>query len=156
MIGLAGARAVDIFAGRIHGLRAPLRPLPVVLEGAAAPILRLVDLAMRVQPAERIVADRAHRDDLLVQIERQGIVDLDRRQFGIERQIARSPVVKPGQFVGLVASWHVPLGYSLRTEDEDAPARWSGGGDQPQHDGTGGTARTLLPAPRVRWACGAQ
>ena len=41
---LAPLHAIDIFAGRIDRLRPALGALPVVLEGAAALILRLVDL----------------------------------------------------------------------------------------------------------------
>ena len=43
--------AIDVFAGRIDSLRAMLGFLPIVLERAPALILRLVDLAMRMQPA---------------------------------------------------------------------------------------------------------
>src|ERR1700722_10141349 len=49
--------AVDIFARGIDRLRAALGLLPIVLKRPAALILRLVDLAMRVQPRQRIVAD---------------------------------------------------------------------------------------------------
>src|SRR5262249_38964804 len=102
--GLARARAVDIFAGRVHRLWPPLRPLPIVLIGAPTAILRLIDLMVRVQPAERIAADRADGDDLLAGIESQGIVDLDLHHLGIERHVARPPVVDTRQLVGLVAS----------------------------------------------------
>ena len=61
--------AVDIFAAGIDRLRAALGLLPIVLKRPAALILRLVDLAMRVQPRQRIVADRAQRDDLVAGIE---------------------------------------------------------------------------------------
>ena len=54
---LARLPAIDIFPGRIDRLRAALGLLPIVLKRPPALILRLVDLAMRVQPAERIVAD---------------------------------------------------------------------------------------------------
>ena len=57
--------AIDIFAGGIDCARTALRFLPIVLEGTATPELRrLVDLTMRMQAAERVVADRAQRDDL--------------------------------------------------------------------------------------------
>ena len=46
---LAHSRAIDIFAGRVDGFRPALGPLPVVLEGAADLVLRLVDLAVRTQ-----------------------------------------------------------------------------------------------------------
>jgi len=45
---LARLAAVDIFARGIDGTRSALGSFPVVLKSAAAPILRLVDLAMRV------------------------------------------------------------------------------------------------------------
>ena len=57
--------AIDIFAGGIDRARTALRFLPIVLEGTATPELRLVDLTMRMQAAERVVADRAQRDDLV-------------------------------------------------------------------------------------------
>ena len=61
--------AIDIFPRRIDRLRAALGLLPIVLERAPALVLRLVDLAMAVQAAQRIVADRAQRDDLVAGIE---------------------------------------------------------------------------------------
>ena len=51
--------AVDIFPGRSDRTRAALGFLPIVLKGPPALVLRLVDLMMRVQAAERIVADGA-------------------------------------------------------------------------------------------------
>jgi hypothetical protein len=57
--------AVDIFARRINRLRSALRPLPVVLECTAALVLCFVDLTMRMQPPQRIIADRAQGNDLL-------------------------------------------------------------------------------------------
>src|SRR6202043_4103745 len=65
--------AVDVLARRIHGLRAALGLLPIVLKRAAALILRLVDLAAAVQPAQGIVAERAQRDDLFPRLQRQRI-----------------------------------------------------------------------------------
>src|SRR5581483_9120020 len=50
--------AIDIFAGRIDGLRSTLCPFPVVLEGTSGLVLRFVDLAMRMQPTQGIVPDR--------------------------------------------------------------------------------------------------
>jgi hypothetical protein len=58
---------------------------------------------MRVHPSQRIVAERAQRDDLVAGIETQGIVDLDRRDIGMAQQIARSPVVNLRGVVGFVA-----------------------------------------------------
>ncbi len=84
---LARAGTIDIFAGRIHRLWAPLSPLPIVLEGAPAAVLRLVDLVVRVQPAERIAADRPDSQNLLARIERERIVDLHLRHLGIERYL---------------------------------------------------------------------
>jgi hypothetical protein len=56
---LAPLATIDIFAGGIDRARTALRLLPIVLEGATTPELRLVDLTMRMQPAERVVADRS-------------------------------------------------------------------------------------------------
>src|SRR6476620_6771868 len=69
--------AIDIFPGRIDGAGTALRLLPIVLEGTATPELRLVDLTMRMQAAERVVADRAQRDDPVSRFQRERIVDLD-------------------------------------------------------------------------------
>jgi hypothetical protein len=55
--------------------------------------LRFVDLAMRVHPAEGIVAERAQRDDLFSRFQRQWIVHFDGRHLGVARQILRSPVM---------------------------------------------------------------
>ena len=60
--------AIDIFPGRIDRTRAALGLFPIVLERTACLVLRLVDLAMRVLPAERIVADRAQRNNLLARL----------------------------------------------------------------------------------------
>ena len=51
--------AIDIFPGGIDRARPALGLLPVGLKGTPALVLRLVDLAMRVQATKRIVADRA-------------------------------------------------------------------------------------------------
>ena len=106
---LAHLPAIDIFPGRIDRARAALGPLPVVLKRPPALVLRLVDLTMRMQAAKRIVADRAQRNDLLSRLQRQGIVDLDGCDFGVARQILRSPVMRLGRVVRLLAfgSWHV-------------------------------------------------
>ena len=80
---LAPLPAIDKLPGRIHSTRATLGFLPIGLEGPAALILRLVDLAVGVQPAERIVADRTERDDLLARLQPERIVDLDGRDLGI-------------------------------------------------------------------------
>jgi hypothetical protein len=56
--------AIDIFAGRIDRTRPALGLFPVVLKRAAAAILRLVDLVMTMQTAQRIVSDRTQGDDL--------------------------------------------------------------------------------------------
>ena len=62
---LARLPAIDIFPRRIDRARPALGLLPIVLKRPPALILRFVDLAMRVQAGERIVADRAQRDDLV-------------------------------------------------------------------------------------------
>ena len=67
--------AVDIFPRRIDRPRAALGLFPIVLKRPPAPILCLVELVMRVQPAQGIVAERAQRDDLFAGLERQGIVN---------------------------------------------------------------------------------
>ncbi|MGY2990110.1 hypothetical protein ACVI1K_007457 [Bradyrhizobium sp. USDA 4508] len=65
--------------------------------------MRIVDLAVRVQPAERIVADRAKSNDLLAWLERKGIVDVDGRHLGIKRQILGTSIVRSGGIVRLPA-----------------------------------------------------
>ena len=85
--------AIDIFARRIDGLRAALGLLPIVLKRPPALVLRLVDLAAAVQPAQRIVADRAQRDDLFPRLQRQRIVYFNLRHFGVARQILRPAVM---------------------------------------------------------------
>jgi hypothetical protein len=54
-----------------------------VLKGSPTLVLHLVDLAMGVQAGKRIVSDRTQGNDLLARLERQGIVDLDGRDFGV-------------------------------------------------------------------------
>jgi hypothetical protein len=76
---LPPASAVDIFPGRIDRLRPALGLLPIVLKGSPALELRLVDMAMRMQLAQGIVAQRTQRDDFFSGLEAQGIVDLDGR-----------------------------------------------------------------------------
>ncbi len=61
--------AVDIFAGRVDRLRPALGLLPIVLKGPAALELRLVDMAMRMQLALGIVAQRTQRDDLFPRLQ---------------------------------------------------------------------------------------
>src|SRR5580693_9820580 len=90
---LASLPAIDIFAAGIDRPRAALGLLPIVLKRPAALILRLVNLPMGVQPRQRIIADRAQRDDLVAGIEAQGIVDLDGRHFRVAQETPRSPVV---------------------------------------------------------------
>src|SRR5882724_9356543 len=51
--------AVDIFPRGIDRLWAALGFLPIVLESPPALVLRLVDLAVRVQPRQGVIADRA-------------------------------------------------------------------------------------------------
>ena len=62
---LAKLPAIDIFPAGIDRLRTALCLLPIVLEGTPALELRLVDLPMRMQFAQGIVAQRAQRDDLV-------------------------------------------------------------------------------------------
>jgi hypothetical protein len=57
------------------------------------PARRVVNLAMRVQPRQRIVSDRTQRDDLFSRLKRQRIVDFDDRNFCIAQQIAGSAVM---------------------------------------------------------------
>src|SRR5262245_38512134 len=77
----AALPAIDIFPGWIDRARSALGLLPVALERPPRLILGLVDLAMGMQTGERIVADRTQRDDLLARLQRQGIIDLDRRDI---------------------------------------------------------------------------
>src|SRR5262249_15660171 len=79
--------AVGIFASGITGLRPALGALPVALKRPAAAILSLVDLPMRMQPRQRIITNRAQGDDFLARLESQGIVNFDRSNFRIARQI---------------------------------------------------------------------
>src|ERR1700676_3715139 len=95
--------AIDIFPRRIDGLRAALGLLPVVLKRPAALILRLVDLTMRMQPAQGIVADRAQRDDFFSRLQAQGIVHFNRRHLRVAQQIPRSPVMNLFRSMRLVA-----------------------------------------------------
>jgi len=95
--------AIDIFPRGIDRLRAALGLLPVVLESPPALILRLVELAMRVQPAQGIIADRAQGDDFFTRLQGQGIVHFNGRHFGVARQIPRSPVMNLCKLVLLVA-----------------------------------------------------
>ena len=78
----------------VDGLRSTLGPLPVVLEGTAGLVLRLVDLAVRMQTTQGIIANRPQGDDLLARPQRKGIVNLNAGNFRIERQIARAPVMQ--------------------------------------------------------------
>jgi hypothetical protein len=64
--------AIDIFARRIDRARPALGLFPVALECPPALVLRLVDLVMRVQPRQRIIAGRAQRNDLLSRLQSQG------------------------------------------------------------------------------------
>jgi len=73
---LAHLSAIDIFPRRIDRLRSAFGLLPIVLKGPSALVLRLVDLAMAVQPAQGIVADRAQRDDFFSRLQRERIVYL--------------------------------------------------------------------------------
>jgi hypothetical protein len=97
---------------------------PIALEGASTLILRLVDLAVRMQPSQRIVAERAQRDDLLAGVKRQRIVDLDGRDFGVAQQIPRPPVMRLGGIVGLFAFgfrhiWRSPFENEIRMQSEN-------------------------------------
>ena len=94
--------AVDIFPCRIDRARAALGLLPIILKGAPALILRFVDLAMRMQTTERIIADRTQRHDLVARFQRKGIIDLDGRDLRISWQIPGSAVMRPGGIVGLL------------------------------------------------------
>src|SRR6201999_248035 len=85
--------AVDIFPRRIDRLRPTLGLLPIILKRATALVLRLVQLAMAVQAAKRIVAKRAQRDDLFTRFEGEWIVDLDGCNFGVARQILRPAIM---------------------------------------------------------------
>ena len=90
---LAGPHAIDIFAGGIDGLRSAFGPFPIVLKRATASILGFVDLPVRMQPRQRIIADRAQGDDLVAGFQRHGIVDLNGSDFRVVRQIAGTPIV---------------------------------------------------------------
>jgi hypothetical protein len=57
--------AINTFPGRIDCAGAAFGLLPIALERRPGLILRLVDLAMRMQTPERVVADRTQSDDLL-------------------------------------------------------------------------------------------
>lgn len=96
---LAPLAAIDIFARRIDSTRPALGLFPIALEGAASPILRIVDLAVRMQPTERIVADRAQRDNPFAPLKRERIVDFDRRHLGIVGQVLGAAVVPARRIV---------------------------------------------------------
>jgi hypothetical protein len=82
-----GLAAIDAFTRRINSLGAALRLLPVALERSPTAELRFIDLMVGVQFCQGIAPRRAQGDNLLAGFEPKGIVHLDRRQFGIERQI---------------------------------------------------------------------
>jgi hypothetical protein len=139
--------AVDIFARRIDGLWAALGFLPIVLERPPAPVLRLVDLAVRMQSAQRVVADRAQGDDLLARLQRERIVDLDGRHLGIARQIAGAPVVCLGEPVGFVAFRTCHLILLLQKSFECSGGRAA----RTSRSTTGPADRSeAVPSPRVR------
>ena len=75
--------AIDIFTGRIDRARSALGLLPIALERTPGLIPCLIDLAVRMQARERIVADGTQGNDLLARLQRQGIIDLDGCDFGI-------------------------------------------------------------------------
>src|ERR1700754_3893872 len=54
---LARLSAIDIFARRVDSAGPALGSFPIVLKGPAGPILRLVQLMMRMQPRQRVVSD---------------------------------------------------------------------------------------------------
>jgi hypothetical protein len=85
--------SVDTLTCRVHRPRAPLRLLPIALERTTAPVLRLVDLVMRVQLGQRIATGRPQRNNPVAGFKPQGIVDLDSRHLRVERQIPRPPVM---------------------------------------------------------------
>src|ERR1700689_5259519 len=101
---LAGPPALDTFAGWTDRAWPALGLFPIVLKRPPAPILRLVDLTVAVQPAHRIVSDRAQRNDLLAGLKRHGVVDLHGRDFGIQRQVLRAAVVSLACFANFMAS----------------------------------------------------
>jgi hypothetical protein len=63
------------------------------LECPTALVLSLVDLAMRMQSSERVVADRSHRNDLLARLKGQRIIDLHGGHFSVQRQIPSPPIM---------------------------------------------------------------
>jgi hypothetical protein len=70
--------------------------------------LRLVDLAMRVQAAERIIASRTQHDNLVAWFECKGIIDFDCGYLRIVRQIPRPAVMQADRMIGLfsLGFWH--------------------------------------------------
>src|SRR5207302_11220430 len=99
---------IDVFPGRVNRAWAALGLLPIVLKRPSALVLRLVDLAVRMQPGKRIVADRTERHDLLAWFQRQRVIDLDGLDLGVAQQILRSSVMHLRRVVRLPAfgSWH--------------------------------------------------
>src|ERR1700747_21781 len=91
---LARLCTIDIFTRGVDGLRSTLGPLPVVLEGTAGLVLRLVDLAVRMQTTQGIIANRTQGDDLPPRPKRKEIVTLNAANSRMERQIARAPVMQ--------------------------------------------------------------
>src|SRR5215510_346959 len=90
---LPALAAIDAFTRRINRLRAALRLLPIALERSPTAELRLIDLTVGVQFGQGIAPRRAQCDNPLAGFEPEGIFHLDRRHFGIERQILRAPVI---------------------------------------------------------------
>src|SRR5258706_6643278 len=74
---------------------ANLRLFVIPLPATTSTKLSFVDATMRMQPSQRIVAETAHRQDFAGLSSRGiGVVDLDRRNAGIERQIiVRGPTI---------------------------------------------------------------
>src|SRR6185312_11513242 len=145
---------IDIFAGRIDRLRPTLRLLPVVLEGAPALILCVVDLPVRMQAPQRIAADRAQGNDLLAGLQRERIIDLDRRNLRVVRHIARTPVVdlrKPLRFASFGSRHVLPPAVSGKTSRKICSCRRNPAqAASTSRSTTGKTARSdAVPAPRV-------
>jgi hypothetical protein len=75
------------------------------LESAATPVLRLVDLVVRMQPSQGIIAHRAQNHDLLARLQGKRIIDFDGDYLCIARQIAGASVMSFGNSVRFI-----PLG----------------------------------------------
>ena len=90
---LSRLAAIHAFAHQIDRARTAFRLLPIVLKRPAAPVLRFIDLMMRVQFCQGIATRGSQRNDLVAGLQSQGIVDLNRGDFRVQWKILRASVM---------------------------------------------------------------